>query len=65
MTNAIQNPIAAICSERKAPTLYSCDRAAELLGADRHADREYLPMDVFVDPKTMRQHFQGSSIRAR
>jgi len=29
------------------------------------AEDDYLPMDVFVDPQTSREHFQRSSIRAR
>ena len=65
MTNAVENPTAATCSERKAQTLYSLDGATELEETDHQAGREYLPMDVFVGPKTIKQHFQGSSIRNR
>ncbi|MCG6859916.1 MAG: hypothetical protein LJE70_01310 [Chromatiaceae bacterium] len=62
MTNAIENPIAATCSEHEAQTLYSPDGAAALEKSDDQAGREYLPMDVFVDPTAMRHHFQGSSV---
>jgi hypothetical protein len=64
MNNARENRIAARYSERSACTLYQCDGNTAPQGADRQAGREYLPMDVFVDPKTMRQHFQSAWIRA-
>ena len=38
---------------------------AELEKLDRHAGHDYLPMDVYVDLGTIRQHFQVSSIRNR
>jgi hypothetical protein len=31
---------------------------------ERHASHEYLPMDVFVSPVTMREHFQRLSLHA-
>ena len=27
--------------------------------------RQYIPMDVYVDPKTIKKHFHASSIRKR
>jgi len=65
MTKTIQNPIIASRSESKARSLCLLDRGAGLERSDHRAGREYLPMDVFVDPKTIRRHFQGASIRAR
>lgn len=62
MTNAKEIPIAVTCSEHEAQTLYSLDGAAELESSDQQAGREYLPMDVFVDPTTIRHHFQGWSV---
>lgn len=32
---------------------------------DRQADDDYIPMDVYIDPKTLEEHFQASSIRHR
>jgi hypothetical protein len=64
MTDARKNPIAASYSERKAGALRSRDGAAALQRTGCLAGREYLPMDVFVDSKTMRLHFQGSSLLA-
>jgi len=40
-----------------------CD--AELWELDRKEDHEYLPMNVFVDPATMKAHFPCLSIRTR
>ena len=38
---------------------------AELEQLDRQAGQDYLPMDVYVDTRTVKQHFQDSPIRAR
>jgi hypothetical protein len=38
---------------------------AEPVTLDSEAIREYLPMNIAVDPRTMRIHFQGSSIGTR
>jgi hypothetical protein len=38
---------------------------SELENLDRQAGHQYLPMDVYIDPKTMEEHFQASSIRSR
>ena len=46
-------------------SLYSLDREAELERLDREAGHDYLPMDVFVDLRTMKEHFQDSAVRAR
>lgn len=59
MTNSTQNPIAAASSEHETRTLYPHDGSAERQGVDREAGLEYFPMDVFVDPKTMRRHFRA------
>jgi len=61
MTNTTHDPIAANRSEHKARTLYSLEGAAKLQRADCHAGREYLPMDIFVNPEAMKQHFQRPS----
>lgn len=64
MTNTMQNPIAPTHGARTDRTPYSLDKAAETQRLDCNVGREYLPMNVFVDPKTMRQHFQVLLIRA-
>ncbi len=46
-------------------TLYSLETEAELEKLDRELDHDYVPMDVFIDPSTMKAHFRDSSIRAR
>lgn len=65
MTNTIQNPINSTSRHYTRWPLYSLKDSTELEKLDREADHEYVPMDVFVDPRTMMEHFQESSIRAR
>jgi len=38
---------------------------AELEKLDRQSGHQYIPMDVYVDPKTIKEHFHASSIRKR
>jgi len=38
---------------------------AELEKSDRQSGHMYIPMDVYVDPKTIKEHFHASSIRKR
>ena len=38
---------------------------SELENLDRQAGHQYLPMDVYIDSKTMDEHFHASSIRRR
>ena len=65
MTHTTQNR--AICTNRalRNGALYSLSVEAALERSDRQAGHEYVPMDVFVDSATMREHFQVLSLRAR
>jgi hypothetical protein len=45
--------------------LCSLEDGRELEKFDRQAGHTYLPMDVYVDPTTIAEHFQASSISAR
>jgi len=45
--------------------LCSLKSEAELETLDRRAGHEYVPMDIFIDSRTMKEHFGGSSIRSR
>ena len=38
---------------------------SELEYLDHQPGHQYLPMDVYIDPGTMEEHFQTSSIRSR
>ena len=38
---------------------------SELEYLDRRAGHEYIPMDVYIDPNTMEEHFHAASIRKR
>jgi len=62
MTNARQSPIAGTCDMHMDRGQYSLVGGVEPEVSNHKAGCEYLPMDVFVDSETMRQHFQCSSI---
>ena len=57
MTNTVQN------HTDWADCFLNCE--AELEELDRQAEHEYVPMDVFVDARTIEEHFRVSSIRDR
>lgn len=65
MTNSIQNPISFTSRDHTGWSLLSLESEAEMEKLDREAGHDYLPMDLFVDPRTRKQHFQESSVRAR
>jgi hypothetical protein len=45
--------------------LYSLEMETVLENLDREFGHDYVPMDVFIDSRTMKEHFQDSSIQAR
>ena len=45
--------------------LHHLEVEAELESADHRVGHEYLPMDIFVDARTVKQHFQIDSVCAR
>ena len=63
MTNTMRDFIKSRGRADRNWTRYSVKGQLEKL--DREADHDYVPMDVFIDPRTMKEHFQESSIRAR
>jgi len=63
MTNTTQNPIACTSRVHTNGTLYSLEGELEKL--DRELGHDYVPMDVFIDPQTVKEHFKESSVRAR
>ena len=65
MTDAMQNPIDCNGRDQNDWSLHSFEVEAELGKIDRQAGHDYVPMDVFVDPRTRKEHFQSSSIRSR
>ena len=64
MTNTM-HPITCTSRDHQDWSLYSLEGEAELEQLDRQAGHDYLPMDVYVDPRTVKEHFQVSSIRVR
>lgn len=65
MTNTMQKPDTCSSEDQKDLSLDSLEVAAELERIDRQAGQEYLPMDVFINTRTMKEHFRYSSIRAQ
>ena len=65
MTNSMQNTVTCTSGVHVKRTLLSLKDEAEAEQLDRQAGHDYVPMDVFVDPGTMKEHFQASSISSR
>lgn len=63
MTNTIQNSITYASRTHRNWIRDPLKRELEKL--DREAGHDYVPMDVFIDPRTMKEHFQESAIRSR
>ena len=59
------NPVSRTGTDQEDRTLFTPEGKAELEKLDRQADHEYVPMDVFVDGRTITEHFRASSIRSR
>jgi len=59
------NHVVCTSGDRTNRSLYSPQAEAELETLDRRLGREYLPMDVYVDPEAVNERFDISSIRAR
>ena len=65
MTIIIRKHANSFGSAQEDQTLYSLETEAELEKFDRELDHDYVPMDIFIDPDTIKEHFRDSSIRAR
>jgi len=65
MTNIVRKDAKCVSRAEVDGTLYSLKAEAEVEKLDREMDHDYVPMDVFIDPKTMKEHFQEPPIRAR
>jgi len=64
MTNRTQDPIACSSGGQKDWSLHSIEIESELENLDRDRGREYVPMDVFLDRRTIEEHFQVASLHA-
>ena len=60
MTHIMQNSITGVSSAHTDWTSYSLNGEEKL---NPEIDHDYVPMNVYIDPLTMRKHFQGSSIQ--
>jgi len=65
MPKTAQTCVTSSAGTKKNLTTNTLEFAAHLERADRLSGSEYVPMDVFVDPETRKEHFQYSQIRAR
>jgi hypothetical protein len=63
MTEASQHSDASTYRVDEDGSLRPVKVEAEPEDIDLEADREYIAMDVFVNPMTMREHFRYSSFR--
>lgn len=63
MTNITHGPAAFAGRTHAKLSLYTLEGELEKL--DREAGHDYLPMDVYIDPRTINEHFRESSIRSR
>jgi hypothetical protein len=61
----MNKPINFTSGDYKDWSLHSVEVEAELENLDRQAGHEYLPMDIYIDSATIKEHFGGSSIRSR
>lgn len=65
MTHTKQNPIVRTSGEQTDWILCSLKDMDELEMFDRQAGHQYVPMDVYIDPGTINEHFHASAIRRR
>jgi len=65
MTNTKQNSVICTGMDQTDWVLDSFNGESEPEKLDRQSGHQYLPMDVYVDPGTIKEHFQASSIRNR
>jgi hypothetical protein len=65
MTDSKQEPISGSGEGDSDVPLHSLKTTAALEELDRRAGREYVPMDVFVDPESRNAHFRACVICAR
>lgn len=63
MANTMQTRTASTSSDQKSATLYSAESTTDLVELNRQANPEYLPMNVFIDRFTMKEHFQALADR--
>ena len=65
MADTKHDPVIRTGKEQMDRVLCSLKGESELENSDRQAGHQYIPMDVYIDPKTMEEHFQTTSIRSR
>ena len=65
MTHTKQDSSIRIGKDQTDGVLSSLKDESELENLDRQAGHQYLPMDVYIDSKTVDEHFHAASIRRR
>ena len=62
MTSINMKPIPGTDGDLTYWSMHSAEVEAELGKLDRQAGHQYVPMDVYLDPGTINEHFHVSSI---
>ena len=65
MAHTKQDPSIRIGKDRTDGVLNCLKGESKMENSDRQAGHQYLPMDVYIDSKTMDEHFHASSIHRR
>lgn len=65
MTSTDQTAVVFTSGGRMERSLYSRKGEAELEKLDLQAGCDYVPMDVYIDPGTIKKHFQAAPILDR
>jgi hypothetical protein len=63
--NTTQNSVVGFDMDQRRGVFDSLTGEAELEKFDRNCGHQYIPMDIYVDPTTIKEHFRASSIRNR
>ena len=58
MANAKQSHFTGTSGDKTDRSMNDLKGEAALERMDHQADDEYLPMDIYVDPRTVKEHFQ-------
>jgi hypothetical protein len=65
MIDTTQDPVTWTREHHTNRKLFSLDVEAELAESDHRLGHEYLPLDVFIDPITIKEHFRIASLCTR
>mgnify|MGYP001814832040 CR=1 FL=1 len=61
MKNTIQNSFICTGGDKADRLRYLPEGKVEREGLNHKPDNEYIPMDIYVDPKTIKEHFHAAA----